>query len=111
MPTSASFYHRIFVTHVVFMRENIFVMGEIAGIYPSFTVTQDLQQQQKRRFIGKSWGKYNFIPPIQHYLRNSRMIPPSNHIQKIISDDKIFGYLETALSPDIEPLYLTGSRF
>ncbi len=91
--------------------ENIFVMGEIAGIYPSFTVTQDLQQQQKRRFIGKSWGKYNFIPPIQHYLRNSRMIPPSNHIQKIISDDKIFGYLETALSPDIEPLYLTGSRF
>ena len=92
-------------------QEGIFVMGEIAGVYPSFTSLQDLQQLARRRFAGKNWGKFNGVSPFQKYLKYNRLVAPSVFIDKSLSDDVIFGKLEMAVPTNIEYLYGHGTQF
>lgn len=92
-------------------KDSIFVMGDIAGVHLSYSGLQDLQQLQRRRFAGESWGKFNATPPLQKLLRYQRAVGPSVHIQKTISDDYIFGILETALPANIEPLFGHQTKF
>ena len=91
--------------------KGMFVMGDISGVLTSFSHLQDIQQIQRRRFAGSSWGKYKVRPPLQRFLRYHRLVPPSTFIQKTLSDSFTFGDLETALPPSIELLWETGTHF
>lgn len=91
--------------------KGLYVMGDIAGVLRSYSGLQDLQQLARRRFAAKSWGHYQVKPPLQRFLRYQRLVPPSINILKNISDDHIFGILETALPPNIEFLYGHGTKF
>ncbi|MFK7822593.1 MAG: hypothetical protein AB8G05_00425 [Oligoflexales bacterium] len=82
--------------------QGLYVMGEIYGVLKSFSSLQDLQQIQKRRFAGKSWGQYKVVPPIQKFLRKHRIVVPSAHIEKIMSDSETLGFLETGVAPNWE---------
>tara|TARA_A100001015_G_scaffold311475_1_gene414804 strand:- start:2533 stop:6294 length:3762 start_codon:yes stop_codon:yes gene_type:complete len=91
-------------TGVLFLREilnrkEIFVMGEISGIYRSFSNLQDLQQLATKRFAGKSWGKFNGISPIQHFLRYGHYIVPSLFLSAGAWSYRLFGGLDRALAP------------
>ena len=91
--------------------EGLFVMGEISGVLNSYSGLTDLQQLQRRRFAGTSWGVYRISPPIQKFLRYNRPVAPSVHIEKNISDSLIFGYLENSLAPNIEFLFGNETDF
>lgn len=54
----------------LFGQSHMFVMGEIYGIFPSFSYTQDYNSSAKRRYTGKSWGKYRKRPPFWKYLKD-----------------------------------------
>ena len=81
--------------------KHLFVTSEIAGVLPSFSAMQDFQQQQRRRFMGISWGSYHQNPPIQKFLRYQRLIPKSVHVEKLLPDNLVLGPLETGLAPDM----------
>ena len=91
--------------------DGIYVLGEIAGIYRTFSSLQDLQQLQRRRFAGKSWGDKWVKPPLQDFMRHHRLIPPSMFIEKTMSDRDIFGYLENVVAPDINAVFDHNSPF
>ena len=93
------------------MGKKIFVMGEIAGIHPSYTTLQDLQSRQRRRFAGKSWGLFNRQRPIHKYLRYQRVIQPLVFIEKNTSDDLTLGTLEMSVAPNLEALFGTATSF
>lgn len=80
----------------------LFIMGDVWGIYNSFNTLQDAQMQQRRRFAGHSWGDLKVVPPIQHFLRYHRLIPPSIFITKTASDKEILGELPVAVPENIK---------
>lgn len=92
-------------------KDGIFVMGDIAGVFPAFTKTQDIQQLQRRRFAGNSWGTYKVVPPIQKFLRYNRLALPSNHFVRSISDSLIFGDLQVGVPSSIAFLYGHDTAF
>jgi hypothetical protein len=49
--------------------------------------------------MGKSWGTYPVVPPIQKFLRTQRYIPPTLLITSVIPLQDIFGTLPTAQAP------------
>lgn len=66
------------VLEELFGKKHMFVMGEIYGILPSFSYTQDGTSIARRRFAGRSWGEYRKRPPIWKYFRDfPLMIRPS----------------------------------
>lgn len=91
--------------------KGLLVMGEIAGVIPSFSTLQDLQSLQRRRFAAKHWGTFNKTLPIQKYLRYKRLLPPLIHLEKNVSDSLVFGELESSLPPNIEALFATSTKF
>lgn len=54
----------------LFDKDYMFIMGEIYGVLPSFSYTQDGTSVARRRFAGRSWGEYRKRPPIWKYLRD-----------------------------------------
>ena len=81
--------------------ENIYAMSEVSGVLASFTTMQDIQVQQRRRFMAHSWGQYHRSPPIQRFLRYHRLVPASAHIDKLIPDSTALGFLEVGVAPDL----------
>ena len=80
---------------------HIYVMSEIAGVHSSYSTTQDIQQPQRRRFTGMSWGTYHRTPPIQKLLRYNRPIRSSALIEKLMSDSTAMGFLEVGTAPNL----------
>ncbi|MEX0797970.1 MAG: hypothetical protein WD025_00905 [Bacteriovoracaceae bacterium] len=54
----------------LFGENHMFVMGEIYGVLPSFSYSQDQNTLAERRFAGKSWGKYRDRPPFWKFLKD-----------------------------------------
>lgn len=79
--------------------ENIFVLGDISGIFISFSNLQDLQPMATRRFAGKSWGGFEFVSPIQYFLRYGKFIRPSFYISPEVDEEDIFGQIPTGTAP------------
>jgi hypothetical protein len=77
--------------------DNIYVMGNISGIYPSFSDLEDFFPNANRRFAGKSWGTYSVVPPIQKFLINENLLIPSTFIESSIPMYDIFGGLPSGL--------------
>ena len=93
-----------------FLREllkpkGLFVMGDISGIFRNFSTLQSLQQQQKRRFAGMSWGKLSKKLPLQSFMRSHRYVPVSNYIRKDLKDEEYLGRLQLSLPKNIEDSY------
>lgn len=80
-----------------FGEESIFVMGELYGIYPSFTTLQQKEAVAGRRFAGKSWGEYAGTPPIRKFLRDHKVTAKNIHLDGGSYIGKLFGKLP---SPD-----------
>ena len=81
--------------------DQVFVMGEIYGIYPSFSTMQQKEALAGRRFAGKSWGNYLYTPPIRKFLKNNDFAPFSIHIEEGDSFlDILFGKLPKVNGPD-----------
>ncbi len=91
--------------------KGMFVMGEVSGLLKSFTSLSDFPQLQRRRFMGRSWGEFRSLPPLQKFLRRNRLVPPSFQINKLYSDRALFGQLETAVAPNIASLYSNDFDF
>ena len=85
--------------------KGLYVMGDISGIHRSHSALQDLQQNQRRRFAGKSWGHYRVVPPIQKFLRYQRLLPPSIYITKSVTDKEMFGQLQAGVAGNIEHIF------
>lgn len=74
--------------------DNIYIMGNISGIYPNFSNIEDGNVPKATRlFAGKSWGTYSVVPPIQKFLLNESLIDLSAFIQSRIPMYDIFGGL------------------
>jgi hypothetical protein len=91
--------------------EGMFVMGEVAGLLRSFSMTNDMQQEARRRFMGESWGEIKGLPPLQKFLRKHRLVPPSAQIQKIYSDSLLFGTLENGVPSNLDYIYDNNQGF
>ncbi|WP_409477757.1 hypothetical protein [Pseudobdellovibrio sp. HCB154] len=74
--------------------DKMFVMGEIYGVYPSFSTMNQDEQYAGRRFAGKSWGNYK-IPPLRKFLNNHSITQESIYINGEINFDDIFGPMPT----------------
>lgn len=85
--------HSVRLLKAIFGEENIFVFGEILGIYPSYSLTQELEGLPSRTFGAKSWGGHVEVSPIRKLLKNNLVAPLYLHV---LSDDissEIFGEL------------------
>ncbi|NRA44376.1 MAG: hypothetical protein HRU09_05405 [Oligoflexales bacterium] len=91
--------------------EGIWVMGDVAGIYANFTTLQDLQQLQRRRFAGRSWGSFNRPSPLQKFMRTKRLVPIIGFIEKTKRDQAIYGSLENGVAPNLEFVFNHNSSF
>lgn len=76
-----------------FGKKHVFVMGEIFGIFPSFSTLQTDEAVAGRRFAGKSWGKFKSIPPIRKYIKNNDLGPMSIFVRDDGKLTSIFGEL------------------
>lgn len=72
--------------------KDMFVMGEIYGVFPSFSAMQQDEQHAGRRFAAKSWGNYQ-IPPLRKFLSQNSLTQESIYINGEINFDDIFGPL------------------
>lgn len=70
--------------------KDFFVMGEIFGVYPSFSTLQQNEAVAGRRFAGKSWGNYQ-IPPLREFLHNHAVKNESMYVNGEINFEDIFG--------------------
>lgn len=116
--TYEKFAHRLHTGNygIYFLKETLgtkgmYVMGDISGLMRSFSTLQELQQIQRVRFAGKSWGTYKVVPPIQKFLRKQRPLPPSIYIDKNISDAVLFGSLESGVPENLNFVYKQGMGF
>lgn len=91
--------------------KGIFVMGSISGIIRNFSTLQSLQQQQKRRFTGKSWGVLKIKAPLQYFMRNHRYVPVSNYIRKSMKDQEYLGTLQVGVPKNIDMTYDKNGMF
>ncbi len=82
----------------VFSEKKMFVMGEIFGVFPSFSTIQQDEALVKRRFAGKSWGKFGVVPPIRKFLHDNKLTPSSVFISGGLGLQDIFGELPVAKS-------------
>lgn len=90
------------------LKENeIMVSSHIEGIYPSFSVVNDLQMRQKRRFIGDHWGTANLVAPIQSHLKYDNLVYPSDLVENQIATRTLFGL---PANSDMEE-FKTGKNF
>ena len=92
-------------------QKGLFVMSQVYGLLRSFSSIGDLQQLQRRRFMGESWGKYQVRPVIQRFMRHQRLVRPVLFIEKLYSDRDIFGTLETAINPSFQVAYSHDVQF
>lgn len=67
--------HGINVIHHIFGDDALFVCGEIFGILRGFSSLYELQELARRRFAGETWGKLDYLPPVQYYLRHKQVTP------------------------------------
>ena len=74
--------------------DKMFVMGEIYGVYQSFSTMNQDEHYAGRRFAGKSWGTYK-IPPLRKFLNNHSITQESIYINGEINFDDIFGPMPT----------------
>jgi hypothetical protein len=70
--------------------KDFFVMGEIYGVYPSFSTIQQNEAVAGRRFAGKSWGNYR-IPPLRDFLHNHVLNNESIYVNGEINFEDFFG--------------------
>lgn len=75
---------------MILSEQDMFVMGEIYGVYPSFSTMNQDEQEAGRRFAAKSWGSYK-IPPLRKFLNQQSITHESIYINGEISFDDIFG--------------------
>jgi hypothetical protein len=71
--------------------QSLFVMGDISGIFPSFSNANDFQQRQRRHFAANHWGNLSLVPPIQSFNRFGRIVYPASSVAPHIEPDLIFG--------------------
>jgi hypothetical protein len=57
--------------------DNLYVTGDIWGIFQSFSTANDFQEKQRRRFAAKHWGNLELTQPIQRFLRRNNLVYPS----------------------------------
>ena len=81
------------VLRSLFGKKHMFIMGEIHGVLPSFSYTQEFNNKATRRFTGNSWGKYRKRPPFWKYLKDFPIQVRPGLIPYRISDDLIFSQL------------------
>jgi hypothetical protein len=80
---------------------NIFVMGEIFGIYPSFTTLQTHELESPRRYAGSSWGGLNKIQsPITKYQNEIDFGGVNNYVIRSIDRERVFGSANPLPAPD-----------
>lgn len=76
----------------LFGDDHMLVMGEIYGIYPNSARFQNFFTHNAGiRFAGKSWGVFVRQPPLQQFLLDHKIIPPSEFIDIGFDQDIVFG--------------------
>ncbi len=78
----------------ILSEQDMFVMGEIYGVHPSYSSLQTDEQYAGRRFAAKSWGSYK-IPPLRKFLNKHSITHESIYINGEINFDDIFGPMPT----------------
>jgi hypothetical protein len=92
--------------------KGLLVMGDISGIHRNTTMHQSLQQQQKRRFAGITWGELKKKLPLQNFMRNHRYVPTSSYIKRDLEGSYYFGNLETGIGQkNIREIYDKNHEF
>ncbi len=82
----------------IFGEKNIFVYGEIFGVYPSFNQMQTFESVIGRRFAGKSWGDFTPTPPIRKFMTEYDLIPMNLYALITIDEQMLF-----TKSPEVSP--------
>jgi hypothetical protein len=71
--------------------DSLYLSGDIGGVFPSFSVANDLQERQRRRFAAKHWGNLNTVAPVQFHNRYERVLYSSDLVPIHISQDAMLG--------------------
>jgi hypothetical protein len=85
--------------------ESLLVTADIQGIFPSFSVLNDLQGRQRRRFVGHHWGKLNTTAPIQYHNRHERVLYSSDLLPIHIPQDMMFGTVTNGQPEELKPFF------
>ncbi|MEO5971125.1 MAG: hypothetical protein ABIQ95_14445, partial [Bdellovibrionia bacterium] len=85
--------------------DSLFVTGDIGGVFPSFSVVNDLQGRQRRRFVANHWGKLNKVAPIQHHNRYERVLYLSDHVPIHIPQNTMFGPVTNGQPEELKPFF------
>lgn len=81
--------------------ENVFVFGELIGVYYGYTLTQEQDAIPTRRFAAKSWGGLTGVPPIRRYLKDNLVAPIYLHLLSDDITEDVFGKLPSTGGPPI----------
>jgi hypothetical protein len=81
-------------------KNKLFVMGEIYGIYPSFSILQQNEALVDRRFAGRSWGNFSGLPPIRKFLHDHDLDTSSIFVDGGLGLESILGSLPRPNSVD-----------
>lgn len=104
-------YYGLSFLKSILTKDDLFVMSDIAGVHASYSTSQDIQEQQRRRFAATSWGSYHKAPPIQKFLRYERLVRSSMQIQKLLPDQIALGFLEVGIAPNLYQTFDGNSLF
>lgn len=86
-------------------KESLFVTADIGGVFPSFSVVNDLQGRQRRRFAAHHWGKLNKEAPIQKHNRYERVLYTSDFVPIHIPQDTMFGSVTNGQPEELKPFF------
>ncbi|MEO5970491.1 MAG: hypothetical protein ABIQ95_11240 [Bdellovibrionia bacterium] len=82
--------------------DSLFVTADIGGVFPSFSAINDLQERQRRRFVGYHWGRLNLVAPVQFHNRYERLLYSSDLIPAHISQDTLFGSVTNGMPEEFK---------
>lgn len=85
----------ISLIQAVLKGKNLFVQGEIYGVYQSFSTMNQDEWTAGRRFAARSWGEYQ-IPPLRKFLTKYNTRTESIFMDSSITFDMIFGTIPDA---------------
>ncbi|MEO5968350.1 MAG: hypothetical protein ABIQ95_00360 [Bdellovibrionia bacterium] len=82
--------------------DSLVLTGDIGGVFPSFSVANDLQERQRRRFAAKHWGNLSVVAPIQFHNRYERVLYTSDFVPIHITQDAMFGQVTNGYPEEVK---------
>ncbi|MBD64870.1 MAG: hypothetical protein CME62_06665 [Halobacteriovoraceae bacterium] len=91
----------VYALKELFGKKHMFVMGEVYGIFPSYTYLQEHATVSDSRFTGSSWGKYRKRPPFWKFLKDFPIQVRPGMIPYRVNEELVFPQLPTGADESV----------